>query len=662
MPFRLWPADQPVLDKDGNPDSGATIGFFDPGTSTEKDTFSDSGLTTINPNPVLVTASGLPDNSGTQIDVWGEGKFKAVVSLSDGTTRTYDPLVNVGLSGVTSATKIIGASDSLLSVTKASLTDGEIRYAFGRDAAADTGGGFFKWDASSTTTADSGTVFASNEGGNGRWIRIFLGAYHAAWFGTVGSGDVSAAAQLGIDALEALGGGTLEFDAQDYTFNTGLVINSQGVRLVGQSRGGRDGSTEGTKFLAGASSMTIVTAAASYTGVENVFFDGNGQTSVEGLFVGPENRTQTSTLVDNSYGVFRQLRFEDLDEAIQLQCGPDVSGTNSSCWYNAFSMIEILNCDRGILLRDPPNAAGASPNRNTFEIIRIGSTGGGRGNTGVQIDAGDTNKFISVDFENIQIGTSPNATPTAIKIGSVGAVNGADIATNRFFGCTGEANTRDIENANVRTEFYGCDFEESKSLFTANPVNYLSQDSSQMAQRLHGYEFTNVSGATQTNALKLTTGRLAFPATQNPVTNANTLDDYEEGSWTPTVTASTPGTPTYSLQDGWYYKLGRHVSFSGTVTLSGGTLPSSTFVAVGGLPFVADNGDSSHRNAVSLAYENLTGGTTGRLPRALINDGASVVKIVEFDHDGEPVANSMNGSRLTSTTSFNVSGEYRTTE
>jgi len=37
-----------------------------------------------------------------------------------------------------------------------------------------------------------------------------------------------------------------------------------------------------------------------------------------------------------------------------------------------------------------------------------------------------------------------------------------------------------------------------------------------------------------TGAITATAGQIAFPATQSASSNANTLDDYEEGTWTPT--------------------------------------------------------------------------------------------------------------------------------
>jgi hypothetical protein len=57
-------------------------------------------------------------------------------------------------------------------------------------------------------------------------------------------------------------------------------------------------------------------------------------------------------------------------------------------------------------------------------------------------------------------------------------------------------------------------------------------------------------------------GGLAFPATAVAVADANTLDDYEEGTWTPTFSGSVnvTGTPTFSY--GRYTKVGRLVTIS----------------------------------------------------------------------------------------------------
>jgi len=61
-----------------------------------------------------------------------------------------------------------------------------------------------------------------------------------------------------------------------------------------------------------------------------------------------------------------------------------------------------------------------------------------------------------------------------------------------------------------------------------------------------------------TQALNLgSTGQIVFPATQNASANANTLDDYEEGTWTPTLGGFS--SVTYDYREGSYIKIGRMV-------------------------------------------------------------------------------------------------------
>lgn len=69
---------------------------------------------------------------------------------------------------------------------------------------------------------------------------------------------------------------------------------------------------------------------------------------------------------------------------------------------------------------------------------------------------------------------------------------------------------------------------------------------------------------------------IAFPATQTASGDPNTLDDYEEGTYTPSVTGSTSGGPfTFGTQSGYYTKIGREVkvsmfmSHNSTVTFAG---------------------------------------------------------------------------------------------
>ena len=79
-------------------------------------------------------------------------------------------------------------------------------------------------------------------------------------------------------------------------------------------------------------------------------------------------------------------------------------------------------------------------------------------------------------------------------------------------------------------------------------------------------------------------GGIKFPATQVASGDANTLDDYEEGTWTPTyIGATTAGTTTYSSQFGYYTKIGRQVTVSIYLALSAAT--GTGGIRIGGLPF-----------------------------------------------------------------------------
>lgn len=103
-------------------------------------------------------------------------------------------------------------------------------------------------------------------------------------------------------------------------------------------------------------------------------------------------------------------------------------------------------------------------------------------------------------------------------------------------------------------------------------------------------------------------GQLQFPATQVPSADANTLDDYEEGTWTPNFTFVTPGnlTKVFSFQQGFYTKIGRMVNFSfGLVTSTFTHTTASGNLSITGLPFATLN-NSNYRSYTSLLFQGVT--------------------------------------------------------
>jgi hypothetical protein len=96
-----------------------------------------------------------------------------------------------------------------------------------------------------------------------------------------------------------------------------------------------------------------------------------------------------------------------------------------------------------------------------------------------------------------------------------------------------------------------------------------------------GRLLVGTSSANASGAKLQTADGLTFPATQVASADPNTLDDYEEGTWTPSV----GGTATYSAQRGTYTKIGKVVHFSAVLVVN--TIGTGSITQVTGLPFTS---------------------------------------------------------------------------
>lgn len=102
---------------------------------------------------------------------------------------------------------------------------------------------------------------------------------------------------------------------------------------------------------------------------------------------------------------------------------------------------------------------------------------------------------------------------------------------------------------------------------------------------------------------------IAFPATQFASTDPNTLDDYEEGTFTPVLAgAGTAGVGTYTRQFGRYVKIGNTVTL--TIGLSWTAHTGTGSMLITGLPFTAIN-EANNYPVFPVASTTLT--FTGQL-------------------------------------------------
>ena len=116
---------------------------------------------------------------------------------------------------------------------------------------------------------------------------------------------------------------------------------------------------------------------------------------------------------------------------------------------------------------------------------------------------------------------------------------------------------------------------------------------------------------------------------------ANTLDDYEEGTWTPTLEGSnTAGVATYTKQSGTYTKVGRQVTVTLDVRVSAWTTNPTGSFRIGGLPFTSTNIPSTgafmssklNFDDVSITAVLYMAGSTDSLRLYLTRDDATWVQ------------------------------------
>ena len=101
---------------------------------------------------------------------------------------------------------------------------------------------------------------------------------------------------------------------------------------------------------------------------------------------------------------------------------------------------------------------------------------------------------------------------------------------------------------------------------------------------------------------------ITFPATQSASSDANTLDDYEEGTWTCSVygelVTGTPATAT-----GYYTKIGNIVNVFAKVENFAKPASATGNVNIGGLPFsISSTSTTYSRGGIGLLF--LQGGTS----------------------------------------------------
>jgi hypothetical protein len=170
-----------------------------------------------------------------------------------------------------------------------------------------------------------------------------------------------------------------------------------------------------------------------------------------------------------------------------------------------------------------------------------------------------------------------------------------------------------------------------------------ANNKSYMALRVHnGTSLLTPLYISSDGVLDLAIGQIKFPATQNASSNANTLDDYEEGTFTPNV----GGNATYSKQEGNYTKIGNMVYVRGELIITG--IGTGSPEQILGLPFTSNK---EH----SFSISKLVNSPLSFYSIYLRTAGASIYASYQSALDGTLV---VNPNYLTTSTEIQFSGCY----
>lgn len=146
-------------------------------------------------------------------------------------------------------------------------------------------------------------------------------------------------------------------------------------------------------------------------------------------------------------------------------------------------------------------------------------------------------------------------------------------------------------------------------------------------------------------------GQIKFPATQNASSNANTLDDYEEGTFTPALAigGGTTGI-TYSQQVGRYTKIGNRVWIDIVIVLtSKGALTGN--LTITGLPFTSSAATAYHATFAVQPYTFASG-------NYIFGDLAASSSAISLDNFAAGTTSGLTNTAINNTSQVNLSGSY----
>jgi hypothetical protein len=222
---------------------------------------------------------------------------------------------------------------------------------------------------------------------------------------------------------------------------------------------------------------------------------------------------------------------------------------------------------------------------------------------------------VTVNGNITSTGIDDNATSTAMTLDSSGNLL-VGTTDNTVYNNSGSGTGINLQNfGNIAVARDGNDCMVLNRLNSDGPIALFNKDGTSVGSIGTNSSRTYIGSGSGQSGLKFNTGAIVPVSGADGVNNdaaynlgastarftnlylsggvylggtgsANHLDDYEEGSWTPTIVGNNGASgQSYTYQNGVYLKVGRFVHLTFDVALSAKGTLSGTYVVLGGLPF-----------------------------------------------------------------------------
>jgi hypothetical protein len=371
----------------------------------------------------------------------------------------------------------------------------------------------------------------------------------------------------------------LIFQARSYGFSDSMVLDSAGNFGIGATATGKfltyqSGPIQNYQGAYGSS-------GTFQTGTGSVTLGGGANPRGIGVLINANRAASTTLTYGNNYETFGLLV---------------VANVGAGGGYGTTGVAGYAESDGGVygLRADAKTTSGGS---SIAVGLYVGSVTGSSTNYGVYVaDTAATNYFAAT----VGIGT---ANPSS----SIG--NGLHIATSSgnsliLQKSTGAAMQFRSDATTIRGTISGLNGSDGV---------YIAYGASQTVTATFNAYGMGVGSAAPSSGVGI-----AFPATQSASSNANTLDDYEEGTWSPQLWSDANQGTSYTNQTGYYTKVGRLVTcwFGVACTLVGGT-----YLRLYGLPYSVGTTGTGYQ---SVAYTNGSGGSSSAYIETYLGTGGQV--------------------------------------